>query len=72
MPDDKLVFWHGFVVPHIRVGGCQGDDVLVKGDGLMQPLPRLMQSRSAEADANTVAGATQHSSLCRHYERKYV
>jgi hypothetical protein len=46
------------------MGRCQGDEVLVEGDGLMQPLPGLVQGIQTDPKTKTIFSSTQHSSLC--------
>lgn len=42
---------------------CKGYQVFVDGDGLMQPLPSLMQSVQSDPKTQTVNHRPQHSSL---------
>jgi hypothetical protein len=46
----------------IRLAGSDGDEVLVQGDGLVQPLPRLVQGIDPVSDTQTVSAVLLHSS----------
>lgn len=46
----------------IRLTGGDGDEVLVQGDGLVQPLPRLIQGVDAVSDTQTISAVFLHSS----------
>lgn len=41
-----------------------GDQVVVQGDGLVQPLPRLVQGVDAVPDTQTISTVLLHSSVC--------
>ena len=53
----------GLVALKIRLAGGDGDEVLVQGDGLVQPLPRLVQAVDAVSDTQTVSAVLLHSSV---------
>lgn len=46
-----------------------GNQVIVKGDGLVQPLPRLIQTVDAVSDTQTISTILLHSSVCGQFER---
>lgn len=52
----------------IRLAGGDGDEVIVQGDGLVQPLPRLIQGVDAVSDTQTVSAVLLHSSVCGQIE----
>lgn len=41
-----------------------GDQVVVQGDGLVQPLPGLVQGVNAVPDTQTISTVLLHSSVC--------
>lgn len=45
-----------------------GDQVVVQGDGLVQPLPRLVQGVDAVPDTQTISTVLLHSSVCWQFE----
>lgn len=47
----------------IRLAGGDGDEVLVQGDGLVQPLPGLMQAVDPVSDTQTISAILLHSSV---------
>lgn len=54
----------------VGVGRGEGDKVLVKGDGLMQPLPGLVQGVNSITNPQTVTTVTWHSSSGMQNEGK--
>lgn len=46
----------------VSISRGEGDEVLVQSDGLVQPLPRLVQAVNSITNPQTVSTVTWHSS----------
>lgn len=59
-----------FLAGDVCVGRAHRDQILVQGDGLMQPLPGLVQGVDAVSNTNTVATAVKGHSFQLANSRK--
>lgn len=49
---------------HVGLTCGDGDQVVVQGDGLVQPLPGLVQGVDAVSNTQTISAIFLHSSVC--------
>lgn len=61
--DDSLNHAINFLTGNVCVGRAHRDQILVQSDGLVQPLPGLVQGVDAVSNTNTVATAVKGHSF---------